>query len=155
MIYIRNENKYDETIRYLYSCTCHEKAKEQYKKLEGRNEEELRKVMKLAHPDKRDGREDRRKEFEDALKELRRKKTNKLKITRRCEIYDVKRQMAEQYLSNVEMVLKRAQKPLTPEDFISSIHYTPCFNKVIEADMKIYGEGDLTLFEDIRRLSNL
>ena len=111
--------------------------------------------MKRTHPDKRDGREDKRKDFEDALKELRRKKTNKPTSLRRCETCEVKRQMADQYLSNVEMVLKRAQKPLPPEDFISSIHYTPCFNKVIEADMKRYSEGDLTLFEDIRRLSNL
>ena len=63
--------------------------------------------------------------------------------------------MAEQYLSNVEMVLRNAQSPLAPKDYISSIHYNPCFRIVIEAGLKKYGEGDLTLFEDIRRLSDL
>ena len=56
-------NKYDDAIRYLYRCACHEKAKTRYETLEGSNEDELRKIMKRAHPDKRDGREDLWKEF--------------------------------------------------------------------------------------------
>ena len=124
-------------------------------RVEGRNEDELRKILKQSHPDKRDGREDLRKVFEDALRELKRKKVNGPTTTRRCEICEIKRQMAEQYLSNVEMALRNAQSPLKPEDFISSIHYNPCFRIVIEADLKRYGEGDLTLFDDIRRLSDL
>ena len=148
-------NKYDDAIRCLYRCACHEKAKARYETLEGRSEDALRRILKQAHPDKRDGREDLRKEFEDALRELRRKKVNGPVTTKRCEICEIKRQMAEQYLSNVEMVLRNAQSPLTPEDFISSIHYNPCFRIVIEADLKRYGEGDLTLFDDIRRLSDL
>ena len=67
--YIRNENKYDEMIRYLYECECHQKAMEQHK--QNKSKEELRKTIKAAHPDKRDGKEDKRKEFEDALEELR------------------------------------------------------------------------------------
>ena len=148
-------NKYDNAIRYLYRCACHEKARNRYETLEGRSEDELREILKRAHPDKRDGREDLRKEFENALRELRRKKVNGPVTTRRCETCEMKRQLAEQFLSNIEMVLRNAQSPLMPKDFISSIHYNPCYKLVIEADLKRYGEGDLTLFDDIRRLSNL
>ena len=115
----------------------------------------LREKMRTAHPDKRDGKEDKRKEFEEALEKLRR--TDEIKATseERCERCEMNRQFAEQYLSNVEMALKRAQEILPPEDFVSSIHYIPCYEKVIAEDMKRHGEGDLTLFEDIRRLSHL
>ena len=97
----------------------------------------------------------KRRDFEDALKKLR--KVDEIKATskRRCERCEMNRQFAEQYLSNVERVLKRAQAILPPEDFVSSIHYTPCYEKVIAEDMKRHGEGDLTLFADIRRLSHL
>ena len=155
--YIRNENKYDEKIRLLYACKCHQEAIEQHKQQcrYNKSKEELRRTIKTAHPDKRNGKEDRRKEFEDALEEIRKPEMKKPTSTRRCCLCEVNRQMAEQYLSNVEMVLRRAQKPLPPEDFVSSIHYTPCYEKVIAEDMKRHGEGDLTLFEDIRRLSHL
>ena len=153
--YTRNMNKYDDAIKCLYKCRCHEEAKIRYETLEGRSESELREILKNAHPDKRDGREDLRKEFEDALRELRRQKTNGPQMTRRCGRCEMKRQLAEQYLSNVESVLRNAPSPLKPEDFISSIHYKPCFRTVIRSDLERYGDGDLTLFDDIRRLSNL
>ena len=67
----------------------------------------------------------------------------------------MKRQLAEQYISNVESVLRNALTPLEPDDFVSSIHYKPCYKIVLKADADRYKDGDLTLFDDIRRLSHL
>ena len=126
---------------------------ERHKQVKDRKK--LMEEMRTAHPDKRDGKEDKRREFEDALGKLRKIDEIRTASSKRCETCEMNRQFAEQYLSNVEMVLRRAQEPLPPEDFVSSIHYIPCYEKVIAEDMKRYGEGDLTLFEDIRRLSQL
>ena len=96
-----------------------------------------------------------RREFEEALKELRKQKINGPTKTKRCDRCEMKRQLADQYISNVESILKNAPSPLKPEDFVSSIHYKPCFKTVIKADVERYGDGDLTLFDDIRRLGHL
>ena len=47
---------------------------------------------------------------------------------------EMKRQLAEQYLSNVECVLRNAFAPLKPEDFVLSIPYKPCYRTVLKAD---------------------
>ena len=96
-----------------------------------------------------------RKQFEDALAEKRRKEKEGPITSKRCDRCETQRECAEQFLSNIRGALQRAEKPLEPMDYIASIHYTPCFKKVIETDIERYGEGDLTLFEDIRRLSEL
>ena len=148
-------NKYESAINCLYKCKCHNEAKLRYESLKEKSEPELREILKNTHPDKRDGREDRRRDFEEALKELRRQKLHGPNKTTRCDRCEMKRQLAEQYISNVESVLRNALTPLEPDDFVSSIHYKPCYKIVLKADADRYKDGDLTLFDDIRRLSHL
>ena len=147
--YLRNLNKYDKAIN------CHTEAKLAYESLKSKSGSELRDILRNTHPDKCNGKEHRRPDFEKELNELRRQKLCGPSTTVRCNKREMKRQLAEQYLSNEECVLKNAFSPLRPEDFVSSIHYKPCYKNVLKADADRYKDGDLSLFDDIRQLSHL
>ena len=152
-IYLRNERKYDEKITELYRCECHKKATE--KQIQVIDRKQLQQTIRETHPDRRDGNDDRREDLENALQKLRKANEIRALSKKRCGRCEMNRQLALQYLSLVEKTLKGAQPVLSPRDFVSSIFYTRCYDRVIAEDMKRHGEGDLTLFADIRRLSNL
>ena len=93
--------------------------------------------MIMLHPDKRGGNDDRREELQATLQELRMiNKTDVHGRPNRCRDCETQRQIAE-------------------EDFLSSIHYNTCYSKIIQADAAKFRDGDLTMFADIRDLSDL
>ena len=146
--------KYEAVINELYRC--HREMGPEYESLRKKSKSDLPNILRNTHPDRRNGREDLRPEFEKAVDELRRRnRSDGLGKTTRCNRCEVKRQMAEQYLSNVEKALQSVAEPLEPKDFVYSIHYNPCYRNVLKADADRYKDGDLLLFCDIRRLSHL
>ena len=148
--------KYEAAINELYRCRCHREMSMNYETLRRKSKSELLDILRNTHPDRRDGNEDLRPDFERAVDELRRRsRTDHEGRTMRCVRCEVQQQMAEQFVTNIEKVLQNASEPLEPHDFISSIHYERCYEKVLRADAEKYMDGDLSLFSDIRGLSHL
>ena len=113
--YLRNMTKYEAAINELYRCQCHREMGPEYESLRKKNKSDLLNILRNTQPDRRDGREDLRPDFEKAVDELRRRnRSDGLGKATRCNRCEVKRQIAEQYLSNIEKALQSAAEPLEP-----------------------------------------
>ena len=108
----------------------------------------------MTHPDKLNGSKEKRVEFQRAWDGYK-KADLKLATKRRCETCKTNRQMAERFLDNMKGIIQKVHEPLSPEDFIASIHYNKCYEKVLENDADKYMDRDLSMFADIRRLNCL
>ena len=52
-------------------------------------------------------------------------------------------------------IASEAEEPLEFRDYISSIHYTTRYNKVIQNDKNKYKDGDISLFDKVYRYKDL
>ena len=62
---------------------------------------------------------------------------------------------AGKYLQTMTEIASEAEEPLEFRDYISSIHYTTRYNKVIQNDKNKYKDGDISLFDKVYRYKDL
>ena len=58
---------------------------------------------------------------------------------------------AGKYLQTMTEIASEAEEPLE----YTSIHYTTCYNKVIQNDKNKYKDGDISLFDKVYRYKDL
>ena len=145
--YQGNMRKYDTMIKKLYKCECDDKANCNDDEARIRNDErtKLLNTLRNTHPDKLDGSQEKRPDFQKAIEDLRKLSAKNIRMKNtRCEECETHRHMAERFLNNIKEVLSNALVPLSPQDFTSSIHYNKCYDKVLRADADKYMDGDLS-----------
>ena len=80
------------------------------------------------------------------------KEANLKTVIHECEKCNDNRKIAEKFLDNIKEILQKAHEPLEP---IDSLSYNKCYEKVLRIDADRHKDGDMSMFEDIRKLRDL